>query len=53
MVILSKHLGNNGSIVKKYAALYVLKKLVLTALHQYYIFVSARVLVWVLNTAKF
>lgn len=53
MVVLSKSLNNNSSVYKKYAALYTIKKLILTALHQFYIFASVRALGWIVSTAKF
>lgn len=51
--MLAKHLNNNASITKKYAALVAFKKLILTAYHHYYILSSVKMLSWVSSIAQF
>lgn len=53
MAILSKHLNSNSSVPKKFAALYTIKQLLLTALHHHYVFASVKALRVIANLTQF
>jgi hypothetical protein len=53
MLWLQKQLKNNREVGRKFVTLMLLKELILSGAHRFYLFASVKVLPWVVNLLRF